>query len=184
MCDECDADRNPMKSVNVLHAIRWASAAWDNVTVTTIRDCWIRSGVRAPRYISAFVGWNQMVNEDTKIFNDTITEMTQRINFLAQKKLIRSAMDIASFISPVNEIVDDNDDESFESLVEIYSSGGAQRDHETDEEDVAVAPTAEKEALESLARLRLYEEQQKDGDMATVASLNKYEREIEARTKQ
>ena len=52
---------------------------------------------------------------------------------------------------------------------------------EIDEEDVVLDPIQEEEALELLSRLRLYEEQQADGDTALTSHLKKYEREIGAR---
>lgn len=80
-------------------------------------------------------------------------------------------MEIVSFVSPVSEIVDDDSDERLDSLAEIYLTGGVERDHETDEEDVAVPLIEEEEALE----------QQEDGDVELIWRLNKYEKHMEAR---
>lgn len=182
MCNEFDAGRDPMKSMNVLQAIRWVIAAWEyDVTPVNVRHCWIKSQILGPKYTPGIAGWNNLVSDDLKMFNDTMIQMEQQIQCLAEQKRIKSAMDIATFVSPVGEVVDDSNEDVFESLVEIYTTGGVQRDHETDEEDMAVAPDAKEEALESLSRLRLYEEQQPDADMAVVLQLNKYEREIEKR---
>lgn len=90
-------------------------------------------------------------------------------------------MEIVSFVSPVSEIVDDDSDERLDSLAEIYLTGGVERDHETDEEDVAVPLIEEEEALDLLSQLRLYEEQQEDGDVELIWHLNKYEKHMEAR---
>ena len=184
MCDEYDRSRDPIKSTNVLQAIRWAIAAWDDVTPTTIRNCWIKSGVLGPKAGPHTEGWKVQVADDDEILNDTMTQMEQQIESLTKRKRIKSGMNIATFVNPVEEIVEDNDDDDdlfVESLVEIYSTGGVQRDHETDEEDVAEALIEDKEALELLSRLRLYEEQQKDGDEVVISQLNKYESEIWAR---
>ena len=182
MCNEYDANRDPMKSMNVLKAIRWAVAAWENdVTPTTIRECWIKSRVLGPKYAPGIPGWKNIVNEDTKMFNSIMSQMVKQIAYLRRQKHIKTAMDITKFVSPVSEVVDDSDENSLDSLVEIYASGGVERDHETDEEDEAVAPIQEKEALKLLSRLRLYEEQQVDGDMALISRLNNYERTIKAR---
>lgn len=80
MCNEYDADRDPMKSMNILQAIRRAVAAWnDDVTPTTIWDCWIQAGVLGSKYSPGVTGWKNLVNSDTKIFNDTINQMEQQI---------------------------------------------------------------------------------------------------------
>lgn len=182
MCDEYDANRDPMKSMNVLKAIRWVVEAWEgDVTPTTIRECWIKSRVLGPKYAPGVPGWKNLVNEDTKMFNNMISRMVKQVAYLTQQKRIKTAMDITKFVSPVSEVVADSKDDSLDSLVEIYTSGGVQRDHETDEEDESVAPVQEKEALELLSRLRLYEEQQADGDTVLISRLNKYERTINAR---
>lgn len=80
MYNEYDADRDPMKSMNILQAIRRAVAAWnDDVTPTTIGDCWIQAGVLESKYSPGVTGWKNLVNSDTKIFNDTINQMEQQI---------------------------------------------------------------------------------------------------------
>ena len=185
MCNEYDRSRDPIKSMNVLQAIRWVIAAWEDVTPVKTRDCWIKSGLLGPKAGPRTEGWKVQVADDDEILNETMTQMEQQIESLTKQKRIKSGMNIATFVNPVEEIVEDNDDDDdlfIESLVEIYSTGGVQRDHETDEEDVAAEALIEdKEALELLSRLRLYEEQQKDGDEVVISQLNKYEREIWAR---
>lgn len=184
MCNEYDRSRDPIKSMNVLQAIRWGIAAWDDVTPTNIRDCWIKSSLLGPKAGPRTEGWKVQVADDDEILNETMTQMEQQIESLTQQKRIKSAMNVATFVNLIEEIVEDNDDDDdlfVESLVEIYSTGGVQRDHETDEEDVIEALIEDKEALELLSRLRLYEEQQKDGDEVVISQLNKYEREIWAR---
>ena len=182
ICDEYDADRDPMKSMNVLQAIRWGITAWeDDVTPATIQNCWIKSEVLGSKYRPRTEEWEKQVDEDNQILEDTMTQIEQRIQHLISEERIVSGMDAATFVSPADEVVDDDDDDLFESLVEAYSMGGVQREYETDEEDVAVAPIEEDEALTLLTRLRLYEEQQIDGDEKIISQLNKYEREIFAR---
>lgn len=51
VCGEYDKERDPIKSMNVLQAIRWGIAAWeDDVTPTTIQNCWVKSRVLGPKY--------------------------------------------------------------------------------------------------------------------------------------
>ena len=182
MCNEYNTHGNPLRSTNILKAIRWLTDAWENdVTPTTIRNCWNKSGLLAPDSSTQDEAWKNCVYEDSQVFNDNMTRIQRQIEHLALQKWIKSAMSVATFVSPADETVDDDDEHHFESLLEAYSTGGAVRDHETDEEDVTVAPVLEGEALGLLSRLRLYEEQQENGNKVVISSLNTYEKEIRAR---
>ena len=182
MCNEYNTHGNPLRSTNVLKAIRWLTDAWENdVTPITIRNCWNKSGLLAPDSSTQDEAWKNCVYEDSQAFKDNMTRIQRQIEYLARQKRIKSAMSVATFVSPADETVDDDDEHHFESLLEAYSTGGAVRDHETDEEDVTVAPVLEGEALGLLSRLRLYEEQQEKGNKMVISSLNTYEQEIRAR---
>ena len=45
MVDEFEANKNPLKSVNVLKAIRWTIQAWNSITADTIIHCWQHSTI-------------------------------------------------------------------------------------------------------------------------------------------
>ena len=177
MCNKYDTGVDPMKSINVLQAIRWGIAAWeDDVTPTTIRNAWIISNVVGREDRPIHEEWGNAVTKDNWLF--------ESMKDLGRRNRIKSAMNIEAFISPTHETVDDkdvDDDDFEESLVEIYGTGAVERDHETDEEDVTVDQIGEDGALKLLSGLRLYEEQQPDGDEVVISQLNKYERKISAR---
>ena len=182
MCNEYDARGDPLRSTNILKAIRWLTDAWENdVTPITIRKCWDKSGLLAPDSSPQVESWKNCLYEDTQAFNDTMTQIQKQMEHLARHKWIKSAIYVAAFVSPADETVEDDDEYQFESLLEVYSTGGAVRDYETDEEDVTVAPVSEYEALNLLSRLRLYEEQRESGNKVVISGLNAYEREIRAR---
>ena len=182
MCDEYDAHRDPLRSTNILKAIHWLVDAWENdVTRTSIQNGWYKSGLLTPEYGPLDEGWKNDLYEDNQVLIDTKFRMTRQIQSLVQQKRIRSAMEVATFISPADEVIDDDDEDPYESILETYSFGGAERDHETDEEDVTVELVKESEALDLLSRLRLYEEQQEDGDKMVISRLNEYEKGIRAR---
>jgi hypothetical protein len=51
MVDEHTADRDPNKTMHVLQAVQWGISAWaDNVTPTTIANCWLQARVLGPDY--------------------------------------------------------------------------------------------------------------------------------------
>ena len=42
LCSEYGEDKDPLKTINVLQAIRWSIEAWEeDVTSTTIKNCWV-----------------------------------------------------------------------------------------------------------------------------------------------
>ena len=184
ICKEYETSGDPMKSMNVLQAIRWGVSAWeDDVTSTTIRHSWIISNLVRSEYRPMFDQWEDKVTKDKQLIDGTVAEMEQQIKGLKRRNRIKSTMNIATFLNPAEETIDDDvDEDDFEaSLVAIYSLGTPERDHETDEEDVTVDQIGEEGALKLLSGLRLYEEQQPDGDMTVISQLNKYERDILAR---
>ena len=126
----------------------------NDVTPINNRHCSTMSGLKV-----GIVLWKYLVNKDTEMFNDTITHMEQQVSSLKQHKRITSATIIANSVNPGGELVEDSDNELCDSLVEYHSSIRAQRDYETEEEDVTAAvPVQPKEASKLLPRLRSYEE--------------------------
>ena len=187
ICDEYDANRDPMRSMTVLQAIRWAIAAWEvEVTATTVQHSWRKSLVLEPKYGPQTESWKARVDEDKQASSSILARMEQQIASLARQQRIRSAVSTTTFISPVEKIVDykDDPDELFDSIVEVYSTGVVDRDDETDEEDEPEAVIEDGEALELVSRLRLYEEQQVGGERAVISYLNQYERDIRARAEE
>ena len=183
-----DTGGNPMNSMNVLQAIRWGVAAWEDVTPTTVRNAWTNSNMqrREGRPIDQDEDeeWQNAVTEDNRLFDSMVVAMEQQIKDLERRNRIQSAMGIGAFINPAHETVDDravDDDDFEESFFETYGTVAVERDHETDEEDVTVDQIGEDTALKLLSDLRLYEEQQADGDKTFISQLNKQERNILAR---
>ena len=183
---EYDADRDPIASMNILQAMRWGIAAWEgDVTPTTIHNCWIKARVLGPKYgpmtkrIARVTGWEAEVAQDTRIYDDVLTQMDKQIKVLASKEKIKSAMNVARFLNPADEDVDDKEEDIVNVIAAAYSH--EERAYKTDEENVPVARVKDSEALQLLECLRLYEEQQDNGDDVLVTRLNRYEREIRKR---
>lgn len=127
-----------------------------------------------------YSGWTDEVAEDIQLYDDVLSQMDARIKSLVTADRIKSAMNIAQFLNPVEEIVDDFGDDVIDVIVDIYGIG-EERVYETDEENVSEPRIKNHEVLQLLKRLQLYEEQQKDGDGVLITRLNRYEREIRAR---
>ena len=60
----------------------------------------------------------------------------------------------------------------------IISYNYKERAYEIDEEDIIIARVKDFKILQLLQRLRLYEEQQEDGDDVFISRLNRFERNI------
>ena len=72
--------------------------------------------------------------------------------------------------------------EESENIIEhIAAQFGPERDAESDEEDIEQPKIKMSEAYTALQLLRLWEEQQKDGDSSVLSFLNKYEQRIRDR---
>jgi hypothetical protein len=51
MIDEFDEGREPVKSMDILKAVRWGIDSWHHdVNLSAIENCWIKSGLLGPRY--------------------------------------------------------------------------------------------------------------------------------------
>ena len=144
MCDEYDASGDPMKSINVLQAIRWGIAAWEyDVTSATIESGWIKSGVLESEHYLQTEWWSNRLDDDNRILRDIVIQKERQIKLLMQQKCIKSAMKKATFVDPVDEaLADDNglSEEYLMLLAEAYSARRLERDHEADEEDDPVYP--------------------------------------------
>ena len=184
LCSEFHANRDPLRTVNILQAIRFGITAWeDDVTATTIQNSWIKSLILAPPLTPPFIYYDK--EADDKVY-DTIATMKGQADMLVLHRYIPYTMRMSIFIEPDDETFrkpdfEEAEDTLFESMVESYSTGGEERGYETDEEDMVVAPVQGNEALIHLSRLRLYEEQQENGNEVVLAQLKAYTNMVCAR---
>ena len=92
---------------------------------------------------------------------------------------IRELINIQNFIHLPGEDVVDSTEDLIEHVAELYA--GPDRDAETDEEDSQQPRIKLNEAIEALQKLRLYEEQQEDGEREVITTLLRHERRIQGR---
>ena len=183
---EYEANRMPEKTVNVLKAIRWAISAWDDISPSTIHNCWVKARVLGPNHglqlqsEAIAAGWKGAVQADEAIMSSTLSDIRSSMTYLVKKQRVRATMSLDSFLNPVEETVDDNDEDIFDAVVQQYAPAES-RDHETDEEEEVIPDVSCEEALFYLRQLRLYEEQQDHGDRKVIQHLNEYEKAIKSR---
>jgi hypothetical protein len=86
-------------------------------------------------------------------------------------------MALENFLNPTSEVVDDEPEEMFERVIDIY--GYRQGEEEVDEDcNEPVPKVRHEEALAALSILRLYEEQRQDDEGAIIRRLNDLELDI------
>ena len=143
--------------MTVLQAIRWGVNAWElDINPITIQHCWLKLQVLGPKYgpqseeEAQAEGW---VEPDLTV---VINQLEKQIQALANQNRIKSAMSIATFLNPPMEDLVPTETLDLNDIAEAYCQGD--REYETEEEDVLIPLVTEKEALQALEHLRLYEE--------------------------
>jgi hypothetical protein len=170
---EYEADRDPNKTVTLLHAIRWTVNAWHTgVNPSTIQKCWWKSTcIQKP-----------LDTEYTTVEEERISQEKSQLHqqILAIPNL-SNPLEIDEFIQlPEEEIVDSNENIT-ELIIERYSQDDTEESMHEAEEVVLVSTT---DAIKALELLKLYEIQQEDGDFNNVKMLDKMVYKINRRQQQ
>ena len=162
MMTEFDHGFDPVSTMTVLLAIRWAIPAWElDVSQEKIQNC----------FQKALAGQETEEMGDKKI----ILEVEQGIQSLELSNSIQDAMNINQFLNPLDEQVTD-------SLVDlddmILSQFGPPTIEGSDDDNPGqpIPRVSSGEALDCLSKLCLYEEQQIDGDQPLICHLVRHER--------
>ena len=108
--------------------------------------------------------------------------MAQHIHYLVYQDRIAKAMSITQFLYLQEEDFYDTEEVLIDDIVNSYSR--EERAYETNEEDVIMLRIRQNEAILALQTLRLYEEQQDEGNSVLISRINRHERVIGQRTKQ
>lgn len=163
MIDEFDHNRQPLKTTNVLKALRWTVQSWQAVTVTTISNCWRHS---------TLVSEVSLPDSSVQDVQQQALELVQELQITQR---ISNAMAIESFLNPVEEeIIDIEEDLE----VAIADEMAIQPDYESEEEVEIIPPIAISNALQSLQVLRHFVEQQEYGYNDIGPHLNELEGRI------
>lgn len=166
LCSQFDAGDDPLRSMNVLKAIRWGIRVWDiEIKPSIIENCFNKA--LQERRISGDFS-----------HHEDIQEISSKLEQLRLKSRINDLMDIDQFLNPIDEVVED----SIEQLDDqILAQFGPEIEAESDEEIEVLPRITISEALEALKRLRLYEEQQEEGDSELIKALDRHEKLITGR---
>ena len=150
-----------MSAITILDAIRWAISAWDiDLSAETIRNCFKKA----------------LSSEDSTEIHDQelIKGIEKGLQGLELSNNIQQAMDINQFLNPADEQVND-------SLIGIddavLSQFSLEDEGQEEDDDWHILPQiTASEALESLYKLQLYEEQRVDANRGLIQLLRHHER--------
>lgn len=166
MMDQFDKGYDPLSTMTILQAVRWAISAWNlDLAEDTIQNCFKKA----------------FSSEDTREIRcqAVINEITCGIQQLQVSNNIQDAMDIHQFLNPEEEQVDDSLATADDLILSQFSSASMPEEEEEEEENCESLPQISIiDALESLYKLRLFEEQQVDGNKALIQQLLFHERTL------
>jgi hypothetical protein len=171
MLEQHELGHNPLQTMNVLKAIQFSITAWDEVSSTTISNCWAHSKVNLNPVQMAVDTASQQVIE-------SIQGDLQQLYIQHQ---IQQAMDINQLINPPDEQVIDADNEIDEELLALHCPVAVEEpesDTEVLEELPIVTP---KQVLELLQSIKLGEIQSDDCNAESIRWLERYEKIIKER---
>src|SRR5204863_3777091 len=171
MIDASLLDKNPVKEMNMLWACRWIISAWDEVQPSTIDHCWCKSTLLGP--------YQGAQRRPTDYHDNIVHDIQQLGEQLRQAgRIDRLPININDFIDPIEEATTEEPEDIIEHIAAQF---GPERDAESDEEDIEQPKIKMSQSYTAVQLLRLWEEQQKDGDSSVLSLLNKYEQRIRER---
>ena len=142
-------NKDPIKQMHVLWAIKWAIAAWKEVTPQTIKNYFIKSTLFGLRE-------NPQPRPCNYINPPILNELEQITEQLHTAGRVRNVTNIHNFIELPGKEVKDSTEDLIKYVAELYV--GPDRDTETDEDESKQPQIKLNEALQALQKLRLYKE--------------------------
>jgi hypothetical protein len=172
MLREYEADKNPQKTVNLLKAVQWIRAAWElSVTRDTIKRYWVKSTL-----IEKLDSTEESAEDSTEdyIIVDNRTDRAELQDQITQL-LIENPLSLDEFLNPEDEVIVDEDDDIFTTVVEHYSIDKPGKEDELSDEE-EVEQIDETIALRAIETIRLWKLQR--GTDQDIKVLDRIEREV------
>lgn len=166
LSDQLSAGKDPLKTTNILHAVRWAIQAWTSTSSSAIHSCWIHSTLISTPQNAATETITFPSDLHIPETTDSTTEIQTLLTRIQQQSPTQLQLptdtDIATFISPPEESYTDTDVPAPFVNVEMDST----------------PRVSVKEALTALETLRRYEEQACDEQVAFIQHLDAEEERL------
>ncbi|KAJ5721893.1 ARS-binding protein 1 [Penicillium malachiteum] len=160
---EYEARRDPLATVDILKAIRWAIKAWEfDINALVITNCF-RKGL-----------YDSKDQVDTPLVHQDISRDIERLP-------IRDVMDISQFLNPVDEEVIDSHDTIEELILSQFQGPKTQdiEEEDTGQEIEMQPPITLPVALSAIRDLISFHEQQETPDVAYIRGLRRDEIEMQ-----
>lgn len=160
---EFNREIDPLSTMTILRAVRWAANMWDQLSSTTIANCFKKA--------------LHDDNEEDLEAELIIQDLRNSLQDLQLTNKIQDIMDINQFLDPEDEQVNDT---MMDIDALVLSQFDLPRLDELDE-DIVEEPTpliTSQEALQALQALRLFEEQREQADISFIRLLTRYENRL------
>ncbi|EPY50412.1 hypothetical protein SPOG_05200 [Schizosaccharomyces cryophilus OY26] len=158
-----EKDINPLRTVNILQAVRWMVDIWEyQIEPATIAGYFRRSGVLGP-----LLEAEPEPSETSRI----VSQLQQTVSRFDSQK----TADIENFIDPPEEL---NQDQDGLLVNQVAAHFLPDRDFETDEDEIIEPYVSLKDASKALEIILKYEQQQDFGDLNLIKTLNIYQKAL------
>ena len=146
MLRQYEANKDPNQTVNLLKAIQWTRLAWDQgVSEATIQKCWWKSTIiKKP--------------VDQEVEDQYLQQERDKLQAqILQLPNISELLSVDEYISLPNEVVEDEEEDVFESIVDRYSVNTEDIFKELKERDIKEEKVSINNTIKVLKTLKLFE---------------------------
>ena len=160
--------KDPITEVNVVHALWWFTEAWlKEVKLETVANCWWESKVLGKCQESSLTS-----NDSDDTFGD-IVQMAAALNIEGTEE------ELAEFINPEEEQVEDILEDQLIYLAEVYSE--VELPEEENEDGKEVENMTMQEGMDILEKYIMYEKQEGELSFDKVLKLEKRLRQLRSK---
>ena len=163
MLEQHEIGRNPLRFMNVLKVVQWSIQAWDEVTATTITNCWSHSKI------------NLNPTTPLPVMSNEVHELRQQL----QRLQLPDVMDVRSLLDMPEEVVSDNLENLDDHIIDLCSPTDEQ---ESGDEAVEQLPrVSSQQVLQLLQRMKLCEMQSDNCNADYIRWMERYENVVKQR---
>jgi hypothetical protein len=162
MIKQFEADKDPNKTVTLLHTVNWTVHAWNNhVKASTITNCWYKSSLIAKPLLGGDLDAHGEIDLEWATQQAKDREIIETLQSTIQRTTqFNDPLPISQFIAPIDEEIVEDESMTLEVIVNRYAQGGSrdtQSDIEEEEEQEEIREVKLVEAIAALDLLNLYE---------------------------
>jgi hypothetical protein len=171
LLQEFEEGRNGRETMNVFKAIKWIVQVWlHDLKNTTILNCFHKSTVQQTVFTQQT--FDDVDSGANILYINAVATLQANIDDLQQAQIVQQAMDITTFINPIEECAEVDVGDLDQDVLNEFTHGA---DFESDEEVEEQPIVKIHEALEAAKLIELWHLQRKDttGDNSTINAIQK-----------